>query len=582
VVIQEEALPAIAPFLESAVVVSDLECAQGLIKRYPDYQFVTMQGDVILSPAIYAGGAKADDIPGLIAIQRERKEFAVQMEEADREAEALGNQVREIQEQLEISNHELGRLREVRESKKKDRLLVQMKIDKIQEDLTREEKQLGILSQERERLWNEREAVQARAQQFALQLQEHTVKLEEKDREIQTLEQQLNSGREEQQQLQQRVNDSRIEIAKLQERALSLSKEIETVQQRQEVVQGSIAENRMVVEQKKKEISETGLLCAEMETNRLELVRQRDQQSLTLEELGRQKEELSERLTACDRELQAARDDLGRIREERNNTEIDKTRVETQKDDLTARCREEMEMELETLSLPESEWNELADDLLKNKLEETEDKIDRLGSINMLALEEYTQMEERHRFLKAQYEDLKVSIDTLLETIQRIDATSLKRFQEALQGVQASFQDLFQRLFNGGKAEMVLIDPENPNESGVDIHVQPPGKRLQNMHLLSGGEKTLTGIAFLMALFQYHASPFCVMDEVDAALDEVNVQRFTSLIAEMKQKIQFLIVTHNKRTMEAADQLYGVTMAEPGVSSILSARFEEAEALIEN
>ena len=175
---------------------------------------------------------------------------------------------------------------------------------------------------------------------------------------------------------------------------------------------------------------------------------------------------------------------------------------------------------------------------------------------------------------------MRLSIETLLDTIQRIDVTSLKRFQEAFSGVQTHFQDLFQRLFNGGRGEMVLSDPENPNESGIEVHVQPPGKRLQNMNLMSGGEKTLTGIAFLMSLFQYHASPFCVMDEVDAALDEVNVQRFTALISDMRKHIQFIVVTHNKRTMEAADQLYGVTMGEPGVSSILSAKFEEAEALL--
>jgi len=240
-----------------------------------------------------------------------------------------------------------------------------------------------------------------------------------------------------------------------------------------------------------------------------------------------------------------------------------------------------MGVALDALPLPESEFGTLGDEELKLKLQETDARIEKLGSINMLALEEYTEMEERHNFLKTQYDDLKVSIETLLETIQKIDATSLQRFREAFEGVQSHFQDLFLRLFNGGKAEMVLVDPENPNESGIEIHVQPPGKRLQNMNLLSGGEKSLTGVAFLMALFQYHASPFCIMDEVDAALDEVNVQRFTALISDMKKAIQFIVVSHNKRTMESADQLYGVTMTEPGVSSILSARFEEAAALVE-
>jgi chromosome segregation protein len=294
-----------------------------------------------------------------------------------------------------------------------------------------------------------------------------------------------------------------------------------------------------------------------------------------------QKETLVQEIAQQEITLQNLRNGLENVRNSRINTEIEKTRVETQKEDLLSRAKEEMGIELESQTLPESESNLLPDEELKTKLQETEEKIDRLGSINMLALEEYTQMEERHVFLKTQYDDLKISIDTLLDTIQRIDATSLKRFEEAFKGVQSNFQDLFLRLFNGGKAEMVLTDPENPNDSGIEIHVQPPGKRLQNMNLLSGGEKTLTGIAFLMALFRYHSSPFCMMDEVDAALDEVNVQRYTALIADMKKEIQFLIVTHNKRSMESADQLYGVTMSEPGVSTVLSAKFEEAEALVE-
>ena len=335
-----------------------------------------------------------------------------------------------------------------------------------------------------------------------------------------------------------------------------------------------------MVLQRQTEITEATQVCEQMESEQIVLLHARDVQKGQIAEKEKQKEMVAQEISVQEENLLAARGELDRLREERINTEIEKTRVETQKEDLLSRGREEMGIELESESLPESEWNALQDEDLKTRLSETEMKIERLGSVNMLALEEYTELEERHVFLKAQYEDLKVSIETLLDTIQRIDATSLERFREAFTGVQNNFQDLFQRLFNGGKAEMVLIDPENPNDSGIDIHVQPPGKKTQNMNLLSGGEKTLTGIAFLMALFRFHASPFCVMDEVDAALDEVNVQRYTSLIADMKREIQFLIVTHNKRSMESADQLYGVTMSEPGVSTILSAKFEEAEALI--
>ncbi len=581
VTIQEEALPAVAPFMESAVMVSNLQCAQVLIKKYPEYQFITVQGDVILSPALYAGGAKADDVPGLIAIQRERKNLAVHLETVQEQLRVLEEQVRSIQNHLDISNHELVRLNEVRESKNKDRLLVQLELDQIQKEFGREEKLIEILSQEMVHLANERESVEARSDQFAVQLQEQTAKREESERLFGECEQHLNAAKAQHFELQGQVQESRVQIAERKERHRSLLAEIARLHAHLESIRNSIAENANLIAQRHQEISDTETVCGKMEAEQVEMLRLRDQRKLVIAENEKQKEDLTRRISAQETEVQSARSELDRVREERMNVEIESTRTSTQREDLLARANEEMGLDLESLQPVESEWTQLQDEELKNQLQETESKIDRLGSINMLALEEYTQMEERHRFLKTQYEDLRVSIETLLDTIQRIDVTSLKRFQEAFAGVQGHFQDLFQRLFDGGRGEMVLSDPEDPNESGIEVHVQPPGKRLQNMNLMSGGEKTLTGIAFLMSLFQYHASPFCVMDEVDAALDEINVQRFTALISDMRKQIQFIVVTHNKRTMEAADQLYGVTMAEPGVSSILSAKFEEAEALLD-
>lgn len=578
VTIKEEALPAVAPFMQSAVLVSNLECAQGLIHRYPEYQFVTVQGDVILSPNLFAGGAKSDDMPGLIAIQRQRKELAAELEGVDEKIHSLESQVRSIQDRLEISNRELVRVNEVRESKNKDRMMVQMELDQLEKEISREQRIIEMLSQELAQAVSEKEAVQARSDQFTQQLQQETDKREECERLFQEGEQELARVKEEQGRLQVLVQDSRIQIAECKERDRALLSEIDRLRVQIETVQRAIADSKIQIEQKQQEIQETENVCGAIEAQQLELLRGRDEQRSVIEERERRKETLFQEITAQEAGLQSARTDLDRIREERTNCEIEKTRVETQKEDLLARCQEEMGLTLESLDLPESELAQLAEEELRNKLIETENRIDRLGSINELALDEYVQMEERHRFLKTQYEDLKVSIETLLETIQRIDQTSLQRFREAFNAVQTNFLDYFQRLFNGGKCEMVLTDPENPNESGIDIHVQPPGKRLQNMMQLSGGEKALSGIAFLMSLFRYHASPFCVMDEVDAPLDESNVGRFVSLISEMKKQVQFIVVSHNKRTMEAADQLYGVTMGEPGVSSVLSAKFEEAEA----
>ena len=183
--------------------------------------------------------------------------------------------------------------------------------------------------------------------------------------------------------------------------------------------------------------------------------------------------------------------------------------------------------------------------------------------------------EERHAFLSAQRQDLVDSISELDSAIRKIDKASRERFQEAFQVINQHFGETFRQLFGGGTAGLSLLDEEDLLESGIDIMAQPPGKRLQNVMLLSGGEKALTAISLLFAIFQYKPSPFCILDEVDAPLDEVNTGRFSDHVIEMSRTTQFLVITHAKRTMEAARALYGVTMEEPGVSKLVSVKFSD-------
>ncbi len=200
--------------------------------------------------------------------------------------------------------------------------------------------------------------------------------------------------------------------------------------------------------------------------------------------------------------------------------------------------------------------------------------LERLGPVNHAALEEYDVESKRLAELSAQKADLESSLAQILETIRTINATSSERFQEAFVAINANFAEVFQRLFHGGTAQMHLLDERDPLESGLEIMAQPPGKRNQTIGLLSGGEKALTAIALLVAIFLYKPSPFCILDEVDAPLDEANIDRFTSLLVELSEETQFVLVTHNKRTMETAQALYGVTQEEPGVSKLVSVRFD--------
>ena len=198
-----------------------------------------------------------------------------------------------------------------------------------------------------------------------------------------------------------------------------------------------------------------------------------------------------------------------------------------------------------------------------------------MGPVNLLALKELDELTERSTFLHGQRKDLVEALRTLDATIAEIDATCLERFVSTFEQVNIVFAETFSTLFGGGTARLDLVDEDDPLESGIDITAQPPGKKNQSVQLLSGGEKALAALSLLLALFRIKPSPFCILDEVDAPLDDANVERLADLVHAMTDHTQFVMVTHNRRTMARADLLYGVTMEEPGVSKVVSVRLEE-------
>ena len=205
------------------------------------------------------------------------------------------------------------------------------------------------------------------------------------------------------------------------------------------------------------------------------------------------------------------------------------------------------------------------------------DQIEKIGPVNVLAIEEHQELETRESFLRTQRDDLVQSIESLRQTIRKINLTSRELFREAFNQVNTSFTEIFTSLFGGGTARMQLLDEEDVLESGIELVAQPPGKKNQSIALLSGGERALTAIALLFAIFKYKPSPFCILDEVDAPLDEVNTERFVRLVRDFSRDTQFIVITHSRRTMEAADILYGVTMEEAGCSRLVSVNFAEME-----
>lgn len=279
------------------------------------------------------------------------------------------------------------------------------------------------------------------------------------------------------------------------------------------------------------------------------------------------------RVTAAEEATKLERASLDAAREARFESEVAETRVRADLDHLIAQATEEFGAPPSGLEAPEDRSEEALASL-EAEVAALAASLERLGPVNVLALQEHRESSERLTFLTAQRDDLFRSIAELQDSIRKINATSSERFRHAFESVNENFKAMFTRLFQGGSAEMRLLDENDMLESGVEIVAQPPGKRNQSIQLLSGGEKALTAIALLMAIFRYKPSPFCILDEVDAPLDEANIDRFTKLLRDMTEDTQFIAITHNKRTMETADVMYGVTMEEPGCSKIVSVRFD--------
>lgn len=259
---------------------------------------------------------------------------------------------------------------------------------------------------------------------------------------------------------------------------------------------------------------------------------------------------------------------------ERAAIEVRQTEAVTQLKNVNEKCAQELNTQLATLVETESLDEEFDLDACRMNVDNLRNRLEGFGAINMLAVEELAEAEERLLFLTSQRQDIIDSIASAEEALREIKERSRARFKDAFEKINENFIGFFQELFGGGKGEMTLLESEDILEAGIEVVAQPPGKRLQNILLLSGGEKAMTAIALVLAIFKYRPSPFCLLDEVDAPLDDANVGRFVTKIADMAEKTQFIVITHNKRTMEAARALYGVTMQEPGVSKIVSVKFE--------
>ncbi|HEY1903088.1 MAG TPA: chromosome segregation protein SMC [Terracidiphilus sp.] len=569
-------LESILPKLRHGYLVEDSTQAQRLAAQHPLAFFLTVEGECFHNATV-TGGKPASEGP--LALKRELREaenrlgkLETALAQAEMEAAALTRTIEELATQLEVSSAE--RRQAETEAANQGAALKQM-----ESEVQRVERRLQEWTLQAARNKDAREAKHASIDQK----REETARLEaehaQSEASLDELQAQLAMTREKREGLQQEAAQVTAELAGLEERrrgAEAAFQRIDRLHADLERRVQSIEQQRAAAEvEREQRIGESAALASRQK----ELADVRAEALALAQTLASQSQALRQQLSTIETQLKTARAALDQLREDRGNRSSLVAKLRSDLEYLEASCLAEVNVEAQVLRADETIVR-LADEPLAAE-EETcrtlRQRIEQMGPVNMMALDEYKETAERHSFLETQRKDLIESIENTQETIKEIDQISRTKFDEAFARINENFAQVFSRLFQGGQAFLRLTDAENQAESGLEIVASPPGKKLQNVLLLSGGEKALTALALLVGIFQFQPSPFCVLDEVDAPLDETNVGRLADLLHSLSKETQFLLVTHSKRMMQSADMIYGVTMQEPGVSKVVSVRLGSHE-----
>jgi len=561
------------PRLNRCFLAEDRTAAQRLASQYPGLYFLLPDG-VCYSGAAICGGKKTGSGP--LALKRELRELNSQFQTREKELDELAKTRERLEGEVTAFEQELERLRAAQQGQEKEALALDHEMRKVTEDLARANSRLSVARVELGRLTKEKERSEARRAEQGRQLAEMDEGRAQQERTLEAARAEIEQLRAEAVRVGEEHSASRAELAGQEERARAE----QDSRRRLEGRRNEIITRRQAIGA---EMERLGVERARLLADNIELDRRAESFAGDIAVAEEEVLQLTEReaasratLAGLDEGLKNLRVESQQAQERRAQIELELVKRQSDLKHLDETSRKDLNVPISELVLPEEvELDELALADIEEKYQQVKGRIEALGPVNPQALEEYEESKQRYDFLNAQRQDLLDSIRDTEKAIHDIDAETRRRFAEAFEAVNAYFREMFKTLFGGGIGEMRLTDETNIGESGIDIVASPPGKKLQNVLLLSGGEKALTAVALLMAIFRYQPSPFCVMDEVDAPLDESNIQRLARLIVEMSQHTQFILITHAKRTMEVAQALYGVTMQEPGVSKLVSVRFQQ-------
>ncbi|RMF42089.1 MAG: chromosome segregation protein SMC [Deltaproteobacteria bacterium] len=535
---------------------------------------VTRRGDILTSRGEWTSGSAAGAGAGLLHQKREIKELEKRADQCRAEVDRLEAERQQLHGACAEAEQRLGELDSAIHRQELSLVDIDKDLARYRQEETRLTERLETLSVEVDQILGDRDRLQQLADEARQRLEELGRQRLEAEQQLEQLGERLAAQRQVQEQAREQLTAMRVDVASLEERSQAARNRREGLENLRLELKGRLAllasEQENATEEQQRLVREGEELQRRLEV----LFDRREAEKKNYDQLRDRFEEMSQNLLLQEDELRTLRQQVAASRDQVGQLQLQLREKQLELEHLHHGFMEKYRIDLEHLEEVEDE-PEIDQQAAEKRLEELRRLIDGIGEVNLTAIEEYQELEERSRFLTEQQEDLRQSLHGLQTAIAKINRTTRKRFRETFDLVNAKFQEIFPRLFMGGRAELRLTDEEDLLETGIDIIAQPPGKKLQGVTLLSGGEKALTAVALIFAIFLIKPSPFCLLDEVDAPLDEANIGRFNDMVKEMSALSQFIIITHNKRTMEMADTLYGVTMQEPGVSRLVSVRINE-------
>ncbi|PJN87114.1 chromosome segregation protein SMC [Bacillus sp. mrc49] len=566
--------------LGTVIITTDLKGANDLAKMMQHrFRFVTLEGDIVNPGGSMTGGALKQKTTSLLSRKTELEELHQKLSAMEAKTNQLEKQVKQLKVDVGVQEQTLEQTRKMGEDLRLQEQTLKGELREIELQERNVNDRLHLYDLDKNSYLEEQQQKMARLEELDELLNSCKTEIEALDKLISDMTAQKQSQQSSKESLAEETNELKVTLAS--KRGL-----LQNQKEKMERIEFDLAKETSKLAENKDDL---GLLTNEMtdSSSGEETLEDMAQQKLldkngAIEGIASKKQEKNELLSQVET-LELALKEENRVYkgviEVIKDEEVKLTRLDMELENRLDHLREEYTLSYEgakeryPLMLPVEEARKKVK-LIKLAIEE-------LGTVNLGAIEEYARVAERYEFLMSQKEDLQQAKDTLFQVIDEMDDEMKRRFADTFYSIREQFEQVFKALFGGGRAELKLTNPDDLLHTGVDIIAQPPGKKLQNLSLLSGGERALTAIALLFSILKVRPVPFCILDEVEAALDEANVVRFSQFLRKFSRETQFIVITHRKGTMEEADVLYGITMQESGVSKLVSVRMEESENFIE-